>query len=837
MALILRRRPRRRRGVRGLRWAACVAAGLLAVTMAAAGPGVAGASPAHGAAARAGDTAGIGDASIVYDPSSGTWAIQTSGIRKTVRLAGGTFQMTSLVNRLTGHSLLQGGHEGAEFSVGFDSAVYTGAAPGWVLDSQSITTGSQSSVNLAIVLHQGPVRVTARYTVHPASDVIEQSFDYRNVSGAAVTVHDPEILDTDVMSADMAAGQVVRYRFTGAVDYLADGYDDSDRVVREVPDAESVTTQTTPWYGSSTNYPEVVWTDPATNDGLDIGWSYAGEWSSVLSGSGRQQVDAYGINNYSLAPGEDLPMPLVHVLAVRGSSLDDAGNALKDFQYRYKWDYTNPAYTNEVRSGVGGVVGSSMNNQELFQYEQAFADVGATVDHLDLGWSVPGTFQQLPRLDMAGLNTMASKNNMKMLVWYPLWDQPADWPPAAQNPDWVRGPYGPCTNSSIFGPVKVKMENSAAVAELLSELHTAAQSWGPFEWRQDGGGGVFTTSTPTNQAAASQNYLQMMADFLKQNPGSSINLNECGGEELNVETLRMADLVQTTDTQGGHYSVSTLAYLFPPDKLNGEALDTFSPTGGYTGQLPAWNATQTQLIAQLGDTIQWVGIPADLAQLAPVRNLADIYRYMIAQGVAGRWSHMFHPRQTGDPTDPGEWSGPDADASYYLQRMNNAGTKGVIIPLHDYDAGTGYVTLYPKGLSPAVRYTMRDMNTGTAQTRTGAWWMAHGIARHSWGGDLIWINIAGYPGAPDSQPPAAPSSAVMHTATYMGTPGVEVTWAPGHDNNWISWYEVFRNGVSIGTRPTSRQFFDPSGTLSDTYQVRTVDGAGNTSALTTAVPG
>ena len=54
---------------------------------------------------------------------------------------------------------------------------------------------------------------------------------------------------------------------------------------------------------------------------------------------------------------------------------------------------------------------------------------------------------------------------------------------------------------------------------------------------------------------------------------------------------------------------------------------------------------------------------------------------------------------------------------------------------------------------------------------------------------------------------------------------------PGTDNNWISYYEVFRNGIAIDRVAKGTYYFDHSagGDLAAKYEVRTVDGAGNAS--------
>ena len=71
----------------------------------------------------------------------------------------------------------------------------------------------------------------------------------------------------------------------------------------------------------------------------------------------------------------------------------------------------------------------------------------------------------------------------------------------------------------------------------------------------------------------------------------------------------------------------------------------------------------------------------------------------------------------------------------------------------------------------------------------------------------------------------------------MGNPGVELQWSPGTDNNWISCYEILRNGQPIDKLAKGTFYFDHSAgaDLAACYQVRAVDGAGNLSPPTQAV--
>ncbi|MDQ2731616.1 MAG: hypothetical protein M3Y56_08155, partial [Armatimonadota bacterium] len=104
-------------------------------------------------------------------------------------------------------------------------------------------------------------------------------------------------------------------------------------------------------------------------------------------------------------------------------------------------------------------------------------------------------------------------------------------------------------------------------------------------------------------------------------------------------------------------------------------------------------------------------------------------------------------------------------------------------------------------------------------------------------GELIYLNLPLHPGSKaDTIPPTAPLLVQKGKGENMGYPGIEVTWTGGTDNNWISYYEVFRDGERIGRAAKGLFLFDHSAgaDLAALYEVCTVDGAGNRSGRTLA---
>ncbi len=76
----------------------------------------------------------------------------------------------------------------------------------------------------------------------------------------------------------------------------------------------------------------------------------------------------------------------------------------------------------------------------------------------------------------------------------------------------------------------------------------------------------------------------------------------------------------------------------------------------------------------------WYRDPGDGPDVESIRKDWEIYHYLVAQGVAGRWSHVFRPKVDHD------------DAIWYFQRMNRDGSKGVILTKHAKHGSTYFVT-------------------------------------------------------------------------------------------------------------------------------------------------
>ena len=123
--------------------------------------------------------------------------------------------------------------------------------------------------------------------------------------------------------------------------------------------------------------------------------------------------------------------------------------------------------------------------------------------------------------------------------------------------------------------------------------------------------------------------------------------------------------------------------------------------------------------------------------------------------------------------------------------------------------------------------------------QTGSKLMSDGITLDKIAaGELIFFNLSDYPGSgTDHVPPSPPSKVEKRLGTNLGVQGIELSWSPGTDDHWISYYEVLKNGKLIGKAAIGTFFFDHSDSarneINAVFEIRTVDGDGNRSQAVT----
>ena len=150
------------------------------------------------------------------------------------------------------------------------------------------------------------------------------------------------------------------------------------------------------------------------------------------------------------------------------------------------------------------------------------------------------------------------------------------------------------------------------------------------------------------------------------------------------------------------------------------------------------------------------------------------------------------------------------------------------------------MVIRPHGLLPECKYVVGFDSTPEVVERTGADLMANGITiKNQKPGELIYLNLPNRPGSGrDKIPPQPPGRVLARRETNIGHSGIGIYWSPGADDNWISYYEVRRDGHILDKVAIGNYYFDHAAGWDGRheYAVRTVDGDGNVSGWTVAEP-
>ena len=567
--------------------------------------------------------------------------------------------------------------------------------------------------------------------------------------------------------------------------------------------------------GSSSYAPWNALFNRQDGDGLFLSWDYFGRWSSTFTerGDGSTEVH-FRVAGYRqvLQPGEVVTAPKASV-GLFEKDLDIAGNEFLDWQYRYLWDYTRDAWFPAIRISGWWWKGASWfdllnfgidsgGDQEsiyrkVFRVTDLMSEVGADVYHRDYGWWDRMGDWDGP--DWKSTGAYLRKHDMGQLIYAPFYVVDKKSKVAREHPDWV-------VNDTL------DLSKPEVTDYLKNQLNEFAQRFGQFELKNDG---WFTTrrgDDDTPLLREDEAFRTLIRNFLDKHPESAFMSCVGGGNANGSDLTRYSSTGSFSDGPVGMIRNQWAALILPPDKTseNGDnwGLDEFDKAT-YRGLL-------TLNFDNAGDT--W-----DPEKLEGFRQLVDIYHYLGSQGVVGRWVHVFRPLVAGD------------DPTMYFERLSRDGKRGVIIPKRPAPRS---VTIKPKGLNPAENYIVSFQESTAHETRKGAELMENGIAiQNMIPGELVYLNLPYHPGnRVDQTPPTPPSAVLINEASNMGYPGVEVNWKAGHDDHWVSYYEVLRDGAVIDKVAKGTYYYDHSAGAdwAAKYEVRTVNGAGLRSGLAAA---
>ena len=406
---------------------------------------------------------------------------------------------------------------------------------------------------------------------------------------------------------------------------------------------------------------------------------------------------------------------------------------------------------------------------------------------------------------------MSTSDAMRTMGYEMLWDD-AGWSSYPGNglpPDnYGIGLPTDLRRPRLFPDAAISTKDGDALALVVRDRLSVGQSVGQqnrrrgdFEWRTD--------AVAFPNMAADKSFRADVKRFLDVHPGSSFHSGvghtfEIGGRYSSYNYL--------SDLGRGPYVNHYFSYLEPPDRWGDGTISIASIYGKKDGS----NATMAEVLAARGGKMPgpedlryvkesgrgmltavpspyWGRLPAEDTEL--VRRDMELYRFFRHEGLAGRWSYVFHPTVQGD------------QEYYYFQRTSHDRRKACIILTHRAE---NPVLVCPRGLLPEAKYVVGFDSTQATTERTGADLMTHGIKiKDQKPGELIYLNLPNRPGSgQDKVAPRLPSRVLVRRETNIGHGGIGVYWSPGTDNNWISCYEVRRDGKILDKVAIGNYYFD-----------------------------
>ena len=740
------------------------------------------------------------------------WTLSTDKVQRVVVLEDGRLFTRSWTDRSNGRELLRG-VKADELVVVVDGKEITGLAGGWALVFARRHPQKDGSVEFDLALRQDDLEAIKSYVTYPGSSIIREWVTFKNVGSRALTIQDPGFLSTAARlgsfdSLDffwMTGGEnrpgswaLETEAFQADKPRNFDAYDPFPGVADSKFEFKMGSTTYAPWFALY---------DRTSKQGLFLGFDYFGRWaSSFIPGSDQLVSIHLKVAGYrqTLPPGGSVMTPKAFAGLFR-NDLDNAGNECLDWQYRYLWDYTRAGWFPAIRmlgywwNGTAWkdpentwTVGNGDQDsafRKVFRVADLMSEVGADVYHRDWGWwDRAGDWNGPPFKTMG---EYLRKRDMGQLIYAFIYTVDLQSKVAKQHPDWV------------FKDT-LDMSNPDVVRYLENQLDEFAERFGPFEWRNDSTPTVSHGSDDTLLLAQDQGFRQILETFLDRHPEDAFQGVNGGGNDAGYEYARYASSISFSDGAVGVLRNYWESLLLPPDKSS-DIPDNWQPNDY---DKATWRGLLTINFDMTGDT--W-----DPPKLEGIRQLIDIYHYLRTQGVVGRWVHVYRPYVEGD------------DPTLYFERLSRDASRGIVILKH---LPPGPVTIRPKGLNSSQKYLVSFEESDQSESRTGADLMKSGIRLdHMESGELIYLNLPYHPGSKLYRTrPSAPTGIRKQAASNMGYPGVELRWNPAHDQHWVSYYEVIRNGVVVDKVAKGTYYFDHSAgaDLAASYSVRAINGGG-----------
>jgi hypothetical protein len=757
-----------------------------------------------------------GDAYISWDGTN--WTLSSGMIEKRLTFLNGTFQCTSIINKLTNREYIQAGQSNPEFQTIFNGQTYSGTTGGWTLADQRFYVGYQDALYLDITLtNAAGLRVILHYINFPNVGTIKHQVEFRNQSGATRNFADPSIFTYRIMANDVnnlnlhymtgggnfaGSNMLKTVPLSSTYSRLFDSYDAPEWMTVDNDSSSGVGLKR---YQGTTVYNEFfVLRNRLSTEGLWLTFDYMGHWKTRVGNSSGTNINLWGTLggiNIPVANGDGFTTGYHTIGTFSGGDLDDMGNTILKYVYTYQWDYyrewTQRAGTWAFLLPSQGAPTSYAN--PIYAMQQATRAYGGGVFQVDqFGTNLAGDWENVgTTINYDHVTEWARRGNLFMKLWMPPWH--------AEDGSWVktnRPQWQPVGDQKDWCGWHIDVGNPDAYNWMLSMLQNRADRWGPYQIRLDGEPAFPSAGSDNSMIRQSENFYKLLKEIKDTRQGVAIENCSGGGQNYTMEAVRFSDGQQLTDGNSHHYTGYWNMLVIPPAKA--QAWFGIAP-----GRDNNFNNGQQK--------------SASMQEL--VKSTNDFGHYTWSQGIMKRWTKVYRPTVQ------------NLDQTFVIQYMTGDNMKGVVYTSSYCPYFNQTIKLFPKGLIDDQLYLVKGRLGGTTpQTQTGAYWKANGITYLNAPGEVITFNLANFPGSrTDITPPSAPSNLTKNSATWMGRNGVELDWTPGTDNNWVSAHEIFVNGTFYTKQmfgPNSKGYtFIENGALNANYQIRTVDGDGNVSQL------
>ena len=485
-----------------------------------------------------------------------------------------------------------------------------------------------------------------------------------------------------------------------------------------------------------------------------------------------------------VASNGSVSTPIITV-ATYAKDMDNLMVELYSWQYEYMWDYTNNDYFAKFRDQCADYpwVYCSRVLNEQYAYR------------------------------VVGMDLLSSKLLMKSGIDI-NWDD-AGW---SSFPGWPTDDYMSVFQNTYEGPdhrLSTRYLNKTGLKRLiwfarrpsLGILGTKEGAWGEFEWRTDGIGAFPDLYTHWR-------FMNRVKTYLEGGLNRSFHTCSGGGSyAFSFDIQRYGNYHYASDSGFGpcklyYYSYFTVADRFG-DLLPGLGGHNVANDGSHmwtnTPRVP-FGYTPEHAYSGLA-TCGLTGSNTE-EHFEKIREDKEIYDWLKANGLVGRWMYMFHPGVYGDKE------------IYYQQRTSRDRLRACLIIRR---TPKGRVVVYPKGLISDQTYTVSFERSDLVFQKSGAELMEEGIVlKNVAPRELVYFNLQNSPARRKNANIPVVKNVVCAEECNVGMTGMGIYWSAEAKD--VRYYEIARNGEVINTVAKLKYYFDNECDLKENpvYTVRAI---------------